>query len=111
MNPDTTLRPRDFALLLLSTGEMRPRQRARDQQADLIGLGLKRRILEQIAALDPDPPDLPVALARIATELGDPAGPARAVAVSVRDEWQMACATPAWVEQLLAEATRERTHG
>jgi hypothetical protein len=110
MNPEATLRPRDLALLLLSTSPAPPRPRARDQQADRIGLGLQRRILERVAALDPEPGELDAALLQIVAELGEPAGPARAVAAVVRDEWQMACAAPAWVAQLLAEATAEREH-
>jgi hypothetical protein len=105
------LRPRDLALLLLATRDLMPRARARDQQADLVGLNLKRRILERIAQLDPEPAELDAALLQIAGELGEPGGPARAVAATVRDDWQMACAAPAWVAQLLAEATEETRRG
>jgi hypothetical protein len=101
------LRPRDLALLLLASGDLRPRKRARDQQADLVGLELKRAILQRLAALDPDPADLDAALVRIIEEAGTPTGPARAVARVVREEWQMACAAPEWVAQLLAEAMQE----
>jgi hypothetical protein len=52
-----------------------PRQRARDQQADLAGLQLKRRILDRLAALDPEPADLEGALIRIVEEFGEPTGP------------------------------------
>jgi hypothetical protein len=98
------LRPRDLALLLLASRDLRPRQRARDQQADLAGLDLKRRVLEEVAALDPEADELNATLLRIATRLDGPSGPARAVASIVREEWQMACASPEWVAQLLAEA-------
>jgi hypothetical protein len=98
------LRPRDLALLLLASRDLRPRQRARDQQADLAGLALKRQVLERIAALDPEPPALESTLAGIAEELGKPSGPARAMATLFRDEWHMACSAPDWVAQLLAEA-------
>jgi hypothetical protein len=101
------LRPRDLALLLLSSGDLRPRKRARDQQADLIGLELKRTILQRLAALDPEPADLYAVLVRIVEETGAPTGPVRAVARVVREEWQMACAAPEWVAQLLAEAMQE----
>jgi len=100
------LRPRDLALLLLASGDLRPRQRARDQQADRAGLELKRRVLDRLAALDPEPDDLEAALVRIVEELGPPSGPVRAIATLVRDEWQAACAAPEWVAQLLGEATR-----
>jgi hypothetical protein len=103
--PDDPIRPRDLALLLLASRDLRPRQRARDQQADLAGLTLMRRVLERLTALDPEPDELEAALLGIAAEVGGPSGPARAVAAQVRDEWRMACASPAWVAHLLAEAT------
>jgi hypothetical protein len=98
------MRPRDLAILLLASGDLLPRQRARDQQADRAGLDLKRRILDRLAALDPEPADLEAALLTIVEEMGPPQGPARAVAAVVRDEWLAACASPEWVAQLLAEA-------
>jgi hypothetical protein len=100
------LRPRDLALLLLAAGGLAPRQRARDQQADRVGLELKRRVLDRLAALDPEPAGLEAALAGITAELGPPVGPARAVALSVWEDWQAACAAPEWIDHLLEEATR-----
>jgi hypothetical protein len=98
------LRPRDLALLLLASRDLRPRQRARDQQADLAGLDLKRRVLEQLAEIDPEPADLDAALLRISENLDAPSGPARAMVTLVREEWQTACQTPEWVALLLADA-------
>src|SRR5213595_852120 len=89
---ETSLRPRDFALMLLASRDLRPRQRARDQQADTAGLALKRRLLEVVAARDPEPADLEAILTEAVLEMGPPPGPARAVAALVRDEWHMACA-------------------
>jgi hypothetical protein len=103
----TILRPRDLALLLLASGDLRPRKRARDQQADHAGLTLKRRVLEELAACDPEPEDLAVALKRIVEGLGEPHGPTRAIAAGVRDDWQAACASPGWLAHLLQQATRE----
>lgn len=100
------LRPRDLALLLLSSGDLRARQRARDQQADQAGLALKRRVLDRLAALDPEPDDLERCLQGIVGEFGPPDGPTRAMATSLRDEWQAACTSPEWVTQLLQQATR-----
>jgi hypothetical protein len=105
------LRPRDLALVLLASGDLRPRQRARDQQPDMEGLRLKRQILEGVAARDPEPEDLEAVLAAIVHDLGPPFGPARAVAVAVRDEWRAACATPGLVAHLLDEAIRAGTSG
>jgi hypothetical protein len=100
------LRPRDLALLLLASGDLLPRRRARDQQADRAGQELKCRVLHRLVALDPEPGQLEEALLQIVDEMGPPAGPVRAMATLVREEWQAACAAPEWVAQLLAEGTR-----
>jgi hypothetical protein len=91
-------------LLLLASGATLPRQRARDQQPDLAGLELKRRVLNRLAALDPEPADLEATLAQIILEMGPPTGPTRAIASGVREDWQAACAHPEWVAHLLGEA-------
>ncbi len=108
--PDA-LRPRDLALLLLASADLLPRQRARDQQADLAGLTLKRRLLDRLAALDPEPADFEAALLRIVDEMGSPTGPTRAVAILLREEWRAACNSPEWVAYLIAEGTRESEGG
>jgi hypothetical protein len=99
------LRPRDLALLLLASGDLLPRQRARDQQADVAGMDLKRHLLDRLAALDPEPDEIEASLLRIVEEIGTPQGPTRAIAAGIRDDWQSACAAPEWVAQLLADAT------
>jgi hypothetical protein len=98
------LRPCDFALLLLASGDLAPRQRARDQQADLAGMGLKRRILDELAARDPEPQELEGALLTIVEDLGPPTGPTRSVALALLEDWRVAVATPEWVAHLLGEA-------
>src|SRR6266851_3871166 len=98
------LRPRDLAMLILASGDLAPRQRARDQQADRAGMDLKRRLLDGIAALDPEADALDETLAQLVEELGPPSGPARALAISFREEWQAASATPEWTAHLLQEA-------
>ena len=112
---DEPLRPRAFALLLLSSGELLPRKRARDQQADVAGQELRRRLLDGVAALDPEPDELEATLFRIIAEIGPPEGPARAIASGIRDEWLAVCSSPEWVAHLLAEATsageREKGRG
>jgi hypothetical protein len=105
------LRPRDLALLLLASGELSPRQRARDQQADLAGAGLKRRVLAELVARDPDGPEVESILMEIVAEFGPPTGPTRSVALSFLEEWRMARAAPAWVAHLLDEAVAGRTEG
>ena len=103
----TLLRPKDMALLLLASGDLLPRQRARDQQADISGSALKARILNEVVLLDPEPVEMEAALEQIIALLGEPTGPTRAVAVSVLEEWQAACASPQFVEWLLAQAVQE----
>jgi hypothetical protein len=101
------LRPADMALFLLASGDLLPRKRARDQQADLAGLELKRRVLNMLIAHDPEPAELELCLAQIVEELGPPSGPTRAVCAGVRDEWEQAAATPGMLDWLLNEALRE----
>jgi hypothetical protein len=105
------LRPREFALLILASGELAPRQRARDQQADRAGLDLKRRVLVAVADADPQPDELEAALMAVVEEFGPPTGPTRAVALSVLDEWRAASASPDWAAHLIDEAARPRGEG
>ena len=105
---DEPLRPRDFALLLLSSGDVTPRQRARDQQADVAGLDLKRRVLNALVARDPEPGEMEATLLAIVEELGEPTGPARAIARGLLEEWRVAGVTPDWLGHLLGEAVRDR---
>jgi hypothetical protein len=106
--PEPAPRPGDLAQLLLASGDLRPRLRARDQEADRAGLDLKRQVLNRVAVLDPEPEELAATLARIIEEIGPPTGPTRAVARSFHDDWQAACASPEWVAHLLTEGTQVR---
>ncbi len=101
------IRPRDLAIFLLASGEASPRRRARDQQADVAGLELKRRVLVMLAALDPDAEDLETGLLHIVAEIGPPYGPTRAICTSVRDDWEAAASTPDFREWLLGQALRQ----
>ena len=103
---DEILRPHDLALLLLASGDLRPRVRARDQEADRTGLELKRRVLDRLAAIDPDPDQFTTTLTRIIEEIGLPTGPTRAIAISIQEDWQAAVAAPGWVAHLLNEAAQ-----
>lgn len=111
MTPVPGLRPRDFALLLLASGDLLPRQRARDQAPDLAGLTLERRVLDAVAARDPEAEELDSALAAIVGEIGPPTGPTRAIALHIRSEYAAAAASPEFVEHLLTQATAERREG
>lgn len=106
MSPPTILRPKDFALLLLASGDLLPRQRARDQEADVSGSALKVRVLQALIGMDPEPDALEAALQHIVLTCTPPPGPTRAIALSILEEWQMACASPALVEWLLAQAVQ-----
>jgi hypothetical protein len=103
--PSGTLRrPRDLALLLLAIGTGPSRVRARDQQADVAGGELRRRVLDHVAALDPEPGDLDAALAAVVNALDAPTGPSRAAAVHFRQEWNDAQLVPGYWSWLIAEA-------
>lgn len=97
-------RPRDLALLLLASGDLSARQRARDQQADIAGSQLKRRVLQRLLELDPEVSDLARSLDQIVQEIGDPVGPTRAIAAAVLEEFEVAAHTPQLVEWLLHQA-------
>jgi hypothetical protein len=107
MPEQASLRPRDLAVLLLASGDLLPRHRARDQQADLAGLELKRRLLQQAVAVDPEPSDLERTLISIVEEFGPPTGPTRALALSFLEEWHVACTSPEWLDHLLNQAVHE----
>jgi hypothetical protein len=92
--------------LLLASGDLAPRKRARDQQADLAGLALKRRVLDALAARDPEPDDMEGALLAIVVEVGSPPGATRAIALALFEDWRIATETPGWVAHLLDEALR-----
>jgi hypothetical protein len=109
--PDRPQRPRDLALLLLAAGDDPPRQRARDQQADLAGAALRRRVLDRLAALDPEPDGLEAALARIVAELGEPSGPTRGIGSTILQDWQAAQASPDLWAWLVAEAVQSESRG
>jgi hypothetical protein len=98
------LRPHDFAVLLLASADVAPRQRARDQQADRTGLDIRRRVLDALVALDPEPDEMEAALLAIVEELGPPTGPTRAIALALFEEWQAASVTPGWLAHDLGEA-------
>lgn len=102
---DKSLRPRDWGTLLLASGDLLPRQRARDQQADIAGSELKRRVLTRLIELDPEPTQLSLSLDQIVQEIGDPTGPTRAIAVGIMEEFEAAQRSPAMLELLLHDAT------
>lgn len=108
---DTALRPKDLANLLLASGDLMPRARARDQQADLAGMEIKREVLVRLSALDPEPEAIDVALHQIIEAIGEPSGPTRGVCLNIRYDWDAAAQSPQFVEWLLDEALRESSSG
>ncbi len=104
---DAPFRPRDLALLLLASGHLLPRDRARDQQADVKGMALKREVLEYLSALDPEPAALDAALLEIMQAIGEPTGPTRGVCLDIRSDWEAALASPEFAPWLLNQAIRE----
>jgi hypothetical protein len=103
------LRPGVWARLILASGNCVPRKRARDQQADLAGAALKRSMLERLVALDPDPAALVTVLQQIVQEHGNAPGPARALAVGLRDDFQSAAETPQLLAWLIEQAIEQRS--
>ena len=101
------MRPSELALFLLASGENQPRKRARDQQADIAGLELKRHVLNLLIAADPEPTELDAALMHIVAKLGVPTGPTRAICVTIREEWEAAALAPGFTEWLIDQALRE----
>lgn len=95
MTGEEPRRPRDLALLLLARDDAPPRNRARDQQADIAGASIRRGVLDRVAAIDPEPADLDAVLFGIVAEVGEPSGPVRSVALSFREEWRFANQSPA----------------
>ena len=108
LNEEDRRRPRDLAILLLAMGTDPPRARARDQQADRAGAELQRRILDWIAALDPEPDDFEAALTSFVVEFGDPTGPTRAICSQLLEEWSRTLHAPGAWGWLISEAL-ERT--
>jgi hypothetical protein len=81
-------------LAALEASEGRRRRRKRDTTPDAIGLGIKRGLLEEIVRADPDPETFETWLAGRCLAEGVADGPVRAMALSIRDEWQLAvCAS------------------
>lgn len=103
---EATLRPADFArqaLKALDAAEGRRRRRKRDQTPDAIGLEIKRDLYERAARDDPKPEAFEAWL--VAQVLSAPAaGPVRAIAGQLLDEYTFSAADPAFREWLAAGA-------
>jgi hypothetical protein len=102
--PEQPLRPGDFARVLLAAGGEPPRARARDQQADMIGESIRRRVLNRLVVMDPEPEALESALLTVVEELGEPSGSTRAVCTAIAQEWEMARLSPEFWPFLIGQA-------
>jgi hypothetical protein len=116
-NAELPVRPGDFARMLLAASDAPARARARDQQADRLGDALKRRVLNRLIVLDPEPDSLEAALLTIVADLNEPAGSTRAVCTTILQEWEMARLSPALLPFLIEQAmqnesavARSKTH-
>jgi hypothetical protein len=98
-------RPQAFCALLKAVDCRPPRERARDQQADLVGNALKARLLDYVIAKDPEPEAFAGVLLEGARGMGDQAGPARGVASDILLSWEEARVPGfvAWLEQAALE--------
>jgi hypothetical protein len=90
-----SVRPADVCRALLAAleaSEGRRRNRKRDQTADAFGLSVKRDLLHQVVAQDPEPESFEEWLLMYPLTVQSPelAGPARAMAHAVFEEWQLA---------------------
>lgn len=74
----------------LEASEGRRRRRSRDTTADAIGLGIKRRLLEEIVRDAPDAAAFEAWLLERTLACGSADGPLRAMALSIWDEWRVA---------------------
>jgi hypothetical protein len=86
------LRPKDVCrqlLAALDASEGRRRRRKRDTTPDAIGLSLKRELLDEAIRDDPDPSDFETWLEARCRD-ADGAGPIRAMARSILEEWRLA---------------------
>lgn len=95
----------------LAASEGRSRKRKRDQRADIIGLGIKRDLLEAAIRADPDPDDFEGWLLDAVLRAGDGNGAVRAMALQVFEEWQMARQSDpfrGWLERGAPSADRSR---
>lgn len=92
--PDpNVLRPAHICAELLEAlraSEGRTRRRKRDQRPDVIGLGIKRALLEAAVRDDPEPDDFEEWLLQHVLAAGAGSGAVRAMAMQVFDEWQLA---------------------
>ncbi len=93
--PGEAPRPGAFCrelIAALEASEGRRRRRKRDTTPDAIGLGIKRRLLEDAAADNPEPEDFEGWLLERCHAAGPGSGGVHAMALSILEEWRLAAA-------------------
>lgn len=101
------IRPAGFCRELLratEASEGRRRRRKRDTTPDAIGLGVKRRLLEEVVDADPDPDGFEDWLFRRCLGAGPGSGGLQAMALSILEEWKLAAQVGEFREWLAAGA-------
>lgn len=93
---------------LLKEVDREPPRLSRDLEPDLIGIGLKHRILDALLTEPPDEDEFESVLLERAAELGLTPGAARGVCSDILLEWRMAHASPVFMDWLRQEATAPR---
>ena len=104
----TPLRPAEFCALeqqLVASMAMRKKRRVKMEPVQ----ELKLALLAHIQAVDPEPAQFRGALAEavIIVSGGPGTGPAQAVASDLQMDWDLACASPGFVDWLRTAAARQ----
>ena len=98
-------------LAALEASEGRRRRRKRDTTPDAIGLGIKRALLENAVAADPEPAAFEGWLLERCLAAGGEAGATRAMALEVLAEWRLASSLPEFGRWLDHGAPSDDVHG
>jgi hypothetical protein len=72
----------------------------------MIGESIKRRVLNRLVVLDPEPEVMEAVLLTIVEELGEPSGSTRAVCTAIIQDWEMARLSPGFWPFLIDQAMR-----
>ncbi|PYM87594.1 MAG: hypothetical protein DME13_05475 [Candidatus Rokuibacteriota bacterium] len=98
-------------LAALEASEGRRRRRKRDTTPDAIGLGIKRALLEDAVASDPEPAAFEGWLLERCLAAGGETGATRAMALEVLAEWRLAASLPEFGDWLERGAPSDDVHG